>query len=185
MLLGGSGTTYATGIDAGAGNNRLDILGRLEVTALHAPVSLSTSGKAVAVGVLSGAGDDRVTVESDGRLTVRAASSPTGFISLSAKSSATGIDAGEGSNRVEIRGRLDVTAESGALAAIPINEAQAVGIRTGGGADVIVNEGTIVANEIRGGVVTPGRPSTRARQRPGISGGRVGNKGPDRPRQRR
>ncbi len=156
VLLGGGGTTYATGIDAGPGNNRLDILGRLQVSALHAPVSLSSSGKAVAVGVLSGAGDDHVTVGSDGRLTVRGTSSPTGFIYLSAKSSAAGIDAGEGSNRVEIQGRLDVTAESGALAAIPINEAQAVGIRTGGGADVIVNEGAIVVNEIRGGVVTPG-----------------------------
>jgi uncharacterized protein with beta-barrel porin domain len=73
-------------------------------------------------------------------------------------STAIGIDAGGGSNRVEAEGLIDVTAVSSAASAFgsASNEARAFGIRTGVGADLIVNSGTINTTQLNGGILTLG-----------------------------
>jgi uncharacterized protein YhjY with autotransporter beta-barrel domain len=158
-LIISQATAAATGIDAGTGANRIDVLGRVQLSATQSSTSpLSVTGAAVATGIKSGDGDDRVTIGRDAALVVRSTASPFGGLSASGISTAIGIDIAGGSNRVETEGLVDVTAVTSAASVLgsPSNDARAVGIRTGAGADLIVNAGTIGTAQLGGGVLTLG-----------------------------
>jgi len=102
----------AVGIDAGAGSNRLDILGTATVTADqgNGVAALIAAGNVSALGIQAGTGDDRIAIGSTGSLTVDALSTAAVLSGGSGTTYATGIDAGAGNNRLDILGRLEVTA---------------------------------------------------------------------------
>lgn len=125
----------SVGIDAGAGNNQVEVRGLVSVTGREIDIpSLSSTGTSGAVGIQAGAGDDAVTVGARGQVIVDSQASP--LIVSQATAAATGIDAGAGANRIEIAGRVQVSSSQSPVSPVAVTgAAAATGIKSGEGDD--------------------------------------------------
>ncbi len=133
----------AVGIDAGAGHNRIILLGSASVTASQGDaVGLIAAGNVSALGIQAAAGNDSIAIANTGTLTVGALATGGVLFGGSGVTSAAGIDAGHGDNVILSDGAIGVRsiAFSGSLGGA---EATASGIRTGDGSDRIENRGTL------------------------------------------
>ncbi|MEA5115557.1 MAG: autotransporter outer membrane beta-barrel domain-containing protein [Geobacteraceae bacterium] len=151
-------------IDAGGGNNQLANGGKVSATAeaIAIPVLLMpSSATAVAGAVKTGEGADVIVNSSTIESTATAAASKlfdlSGlFSSATSGATATGIDGGNGDDRIESTGTVTVSAtassvladisfpplDSSALAP-PGARANATGIEGGAGMDTVTNSGTL------------------------------------------
>lgn len=183
----------ASGVNAGAGDNLVINDGTLSVDAGatlaagggattafgNTSAAATVTARTHAIGIAAGGGNDKLAIGVDGRLTVTGhlaagadASAAPGAVwvdgkavsSASAESSAIGIDAGAGDNRVVVEGALVATVQGSASAGTfadagffslnsdafsdstaTLQPSLAVGVRAGAGRDLIANFGSITA----------------------------------------
>jgi outer membrane autotransporter protein len=154
-------SALATGIDVGDGNAVVENTGVIRVKAFaKANTTAQTFGgqataqansSAEARGIRTGTGDDVIRnagvidVVSE-VVTTTSGASPTEI------AIATGIDAGEGNNKIVNEGEINVTASAGRSDA----EVEARGIITGGGNDTILNGGKIETSVTKNGYLSDG-----------------------------
>jgi hypothetical protein len=165
---GSSAIAIASGVDLAGGNARFENDGVVSVNATaqastrveasRGAASASATTLAEAIGVQTHNGDDSIANNETGELWAEAAvaaNSSSG--TRSATTRAWGIDAGDGVNTISNAGTIDVAARflaenqltvgagPGDDAGAPVNpfRAEAFGIRSGDGADVVNNSGSL------------------------------------------
>ncbi|MDH4107956.1 MAG: hypothetical protein OEW35_06550 [Gammaproteobacteria bacterium] len=171
---GASGSTAiarAAGVDLGGGDARIDNAGvldvsaiaqaRTQVLAIRGAATAAATSQAEALGIHTRDGDDTITNHETGRVQVSAAASTNSSSGTrSATVRAWGIDAGEGANTISNAGSIGVSARllpedelAVSVGAVPGDDvgtpvdpfrAEAFGIRTGGGADLVTNGGNLL-----------------------------------------